>query len=378
MKIGIVGLPNKGKSSFFSCLTSIEVPIANYPFTTIDPNSGLGYIMVDCACRGLGVTCNPRTKCIKGKRFVPVNLVDIAGIVKDAHMGKGLGNYFLDRVRDCDAIIQVIDISGGTDLAGNPVPDYSANPAEELAVFEQEFVEWVVEILKKNGRKFRGKGYEELAEILSGMNFTSSLTEKMLTDLGLDPRRVPEDEQALYSMSRWVWSHRPMAVICNKFDAGKARENIQKLSIENPYYPFVAVAELFARKLEKQGILELTDSIILAGDPGEFADRIKVLQKVFSEVKLSHNILTEFVLNQMGYIVVFPVEDEKKLCDKKGNVLPDAILLRKGSTPLNLAAAIHTDLAKKLITAIDVKKGMNIAKDHVLNHLDVIKLVAGK
>lgn len=385
MKIGIVGLPNKGKSSFFSCLTSVNVPIANYPFTTIDPNSGIGYIVVDCPCKEFKVKCNPKTRCEHGKRFVPVNLVDIAGIVKGAHTGKGLGNYFLDRIRDCDATLQVLDMSGATDLEGNILQDYSGSPWLEPEIFKEEYVIWVLEILKKNARRFKGKGFDELAAVLSGLNMTTLDVEHMLTHLGIDKQSISDDEKNLKRIAEYVYEFRPKAFVANKMDLGKAKENLKKIPSRFKAYPTIAIAELYARKLESQGILKITDSIEVVTPINELDEQTKnkiaVLTKIFtaeSEIKLSTEILTNFVLDKMGYVVVYPVEDEKRLSDSKGNILPDAKILKKGSTPIDLAGSIHTELAKNLITAIDVRKGMNVAKDHELKHLDVIKLVVGK
>ncbi|MEM3372621.1 MAG: GTPase [Candidatus Aenigmatarchaeota archaeon] len=382
MKIGIVGLPNKGKSTLFSCLTKINVPIADYPFTTIDPNQGIGYIIVDCACKNFNVKCNPRTKCVNGKRYVPINLVDIAGIVKDAHLGKGLGNYFLDRIRDSDALLQVIDISGGTDINGNKAYDFSADPEEEINIFKDEFIKWVEEILKKHQRRFMQKK-EELAKVLSGLNFSEYDCELMIKKLNLDIKKISEEERELLRIANYAYERIPKAFIANKMDLGKAKSNFEKLKEKYTIYPTILVAEHFARRLEEQKFLEITDEIkqINFNVDTELQKKINIIIDIFDNkklAKLSTIILTDFVINKMNYIVVFPVEDEHKLSDSKGNILPDAILLKKGSNAIDLANAIHSELGKNLITAIDVKRKINISKTDELKHLDVIKLVVGK
>src|SRR3989344_5642429 len=122
MIIGLVGKPSAGKSTFFKAATLADVEIANYPFTTIKPNSGVGYVKIECAEKNFNVKCNPRTGyCIEGKRFVPVQMIDVAGLVPDAHLGKGRGNQFLDDLRQADVLIHVVDVSGSLNAFGEPV-----------------------------------------------------------------------------------------------------------------------------------------------------------------------------------------------------------------------------------------------------------------
>ena len=99
--IAIAGKPNCGKSTFFKSLTLANVEIANYPFTTIDPNKGVAYVRSTCPCKELGIDggCG---NCVDGIRFTPVELLDVAGLVPNAHLGKGLGNQFLDNLREAD------------------------------------------------------------------------------------------------------------------------------------------------------------------------------------------------------------------------------------------------------------------------------------
>lgn len=123
MIIGLIGKANVGKSTFFNAATELAVPAANYPFTTIEPNVGVAYARVKCVCREFGVQDNPvHSMCIDGNRFIPIKLVDIAGLVPGAHAGKGVGNKFLDDARQADALIHIVDASGSTDSNGRPVP----------------------------------------------------------------------------------------------------------------------------------------------------------------------------------------------------------------------------------------------------------------
>jgi GTP-binding conserved hypothetical protein TIGR00650 len=109
--IGVIGKPNVGKSTFFSAITQHIVEIANYPFTTINPNIGTAYVRKTCPHIILGKNCNPKNSvCMEGIRMIPVSIMDVAGLVPEAHKGKGLGNRFLDNLRNADALIHVVDV----------------------------------------------------------------------------------------------------------------------------------------------------------------------------------------------------------------------------------------------------------------------------
>jgi len=107
MIIGFVGAPSSGKSSFFKAATLADAEIANYPFTTIKPNHGVGFVRIDCVDKDFGKQCNPRIGyCVNHQRFVAVDLMDVAGLVPGAHLGLGLGSQFLDDLRQAHVLIR--------------------------------------------------------------------------------------------------------------------------------------------------------------------------------------------------------------------------------------------------------------------------------
>ena len=151
MIIGITGKPNCGKSTFFKAATLAEVEIANYPFTTIEKNEGIGYVKVDCVDKDFNVQCKPKFGyCLNNERFVPVEMIDVAGLVPEAHLGKGHGNQFLDDLRQADVLIHIIDVSGSTNEKGEAVDTLSYDPANDIRFLETEIDMWFYGLLKKN------------------------------------------------------------------------------------------------------------------------------------------------------------------------------------------------------------------------------------
>jgi hypothetical protein len=399
LSIGICGKPNAGKSTFFSAATMVDVAIASYPFTTIDPNKGVAYVRAKCPCKERGLTCSPRnSKCIDGVRMVPANFIDVAGLVPGAHEGKGLGNKFLDDLRNAAAIIQVVDASGRTDLEGNPAE--KSNPILEVEMLADEISRWMADIvmrgvggLRKKGSadKSVGPSAEKLAVQLSGLG----VTRQNVIDachgkgVGKSPDAIVfETEAEVLAFAQALRrASKPVMVAANKIDVPGADENCTKLEEEMGKERVVrcyADGELALRKAEKAGLVKYVPGAadFEIGAKADARQR-EALERIRAVVKKNggtgvQQALEHAVFGLLGLMVVYPVEDASKLTDSKGNVLPDAILVRKGSTPLDLARAVHSDLADKFICAVDVKTGMKVGKEHVLKDGDVMKIVAGK
>jgi len=398
---GLVGPPNAGKSTLFAASTLMDVKIADYPFTTIEPNVGVAYVRIPCVCKELGVKDNPRNSpCIDGNRFVPVKMIDVAGLVPDAWRGRGLGNRFLDHMRRADVLIVVVDASGCTDSEGRKVSPGSHDPLEDVLFIEREIDMWIYQILKKEWDKVvklvevaRKDIREVLQERLSGLGVTIEHVSQALVNTGLVNKRVGvwNDEDLLTFIREVRRMAKPMLVAANKIDMPTADEHVERMmeALKGKYevVPISAVAELALRRAAKAGLINY-----LPGDkdfeilkPDQLTTRQRKALDYIRENVLEkwgstgvQELINKAFLEVLGMVVVFPVEDENRFTDHYGNVLPDAYLMPKGSTALDLAYKIHTDLGEKFICAIDARSKRRLGADYRLNHRDVIKIMAGR
>ncbi|HJJ55835.1 MAG TPA: redox-regulated ATPase YchF [Methanocorpusculum sp.] len=384
--IALAGKPNCGKSTFFKSLTLANVEIANYPFTTIDANKGVAYVRAPCPCKELGLdNCH---SCVDGVRFIPIELLDVAGLVPGAHMGHGLGNQFLDNLREADGIIQVVDASGSTDAEGNPIDIGSRDPIEDVKFLKYEFAMWMAGIIDKHlARMIRqAQGKESvlidlLANALAGLKINVVQIREALTETNINlPKATPEEIERL--CERLLEVSKPMIIAANKADQASP-DNLQKLKSYNAI-PTIAVGELALKSAAQKQLLKY-----LPGDTTfSIVDSNKISQQQANALTLISNNMNKFngtgiqqalnsiIFNKIGLIVVYPVEDDNKYCNAKGVVLPDAFLMPKGSTPRDLAFRIHTDIGKGFIYAVDARTKMRIKDTTELKSGDVIRVVS--
>ena len=394
MLVGLIGKPNVGKTTFFVAATMKEAEIADYPFTTIEPNVGLAYLKVECVCREFGVKDNPRNSlCIMGKRMIPVKIVDIAGLVEGASEGRGRGNKFLDEIRQADALINVVDASGSTDLEGRHTQPGSWDPLRDVEMVEREYDLWLCSIIMKEWDKIArvseldGRLAENLSQRLTGLSITKGQIEKAIERLGFSRRYTGwRKDQVLLLATELRKISKPSVIAANKCDIHHSEQNIERMKkIREKVIPCSAEAELLLRKASSSGLIEY--------EPGSNNFIIKDMSKISKMQLDALKMVEERVLKRygstgiqdtinasyfdlLGSVVVFPVEDERKLTDSNGNVLPDAYVMRRESTVLDLAYAIHTDLGKNFLYAVDVRRGIRLGADYKLKNRDVIKIVS--
>ncbi len=388
VSIALAGKPNSGKSTFFKAATLANVEIANYPFTTIDANHGVAYVRAICPCRELKLDCG---NCRDGVRFVPIEMIDVAGLVPDAHKGRGLGNEFLDNLRQAKAIIHVIDASGGTDIEGNPVPVGSHDPLGDIEFLEHEITMWMFGILKRNwerlSRKVQAEGLkleETIAGQLEGAGITDGHVKTVLTKLKL-PRDKPQmwtDEQIIGLSDMLRAESKPLIIAANKIDAA-SQENIERL-VKVGAIPVSAAAEVALRMADKGGAIkyipgdaDFVESPNLTDAQKEGLQKIRLLMKKNNGTGIQ-KCINETVFKLLDLVVVYPVEDENRFTDKMGRILPDAFLLKKGSTPKDLAFMVHTDIGKGFLYAVDARTKMRLGEKHELKNGDIVKIVAVK
>ena len=394
MLIGLIGKANVGKSTFFSASTDNIVNIANYPFTTVKPNLGVCHVRINCVCTEFGVKDNPvHSICIDGIRFIPVQIIDVAGLVPGAHEGKGLGNKFLDDARQADALIHVIDISGSTDSEGRPVTPGTGDPLEDIRFVEEEFDLWLVSIIKRDMDNIKDHDslgqntIQVLKKRLSGLGVTEAALDKVLNKLNIQNKKFKAwTEQEIFDFCQSIRRDiKPVVIAANKADISTTQNNLEKLTEKYVnVIPCTSELEMLLRKAVKNGFIHYL--------PGDKSFEIKENTQLSDKQKQALEIVSNFIekhgstgvqeiinlacFNLLEKIVVFPVEDDSRLSDKKGNILPEAYLLNKESTAKDLAHAIHEELGKGFLFAIDVRTKRRLGAEHILKNNDVIKIVS--
>ncbi len=397
IKIGLIGKTNAGKTTFFNAATLLSAQVSTYPFTTKRPNIGQAYVKTVCVCKELGVKDNPKnSSCIDGARFIPVQLIDLPGLIKGSWTGKGLGTQFLSVASQADALIHIVDASGSIDFEGKLTKPGMGNPVSDLYDIEQELVRWFVKVVEKSREKLMKRSKksataeQDLARDLVGVKISLDNVMEALETNSLSVRELDRwTKDDLWKFARSIRElSKPTLIVANKMDLSQADKNQERLAKEFGkafVIPAASDAELALRRAEQKGYIEYV--------PGEEAFRVRDKDKLTSEQKAALTYVeqrvfskwiqtgVQFALNTcvfklMTMNAVYPVEDEGRLSDKKGNVLPDAFLVPYNASVVDLAGQIHSELAKTMIYAVDARSKIRLPADYRLKDRDVVKIVA--
>ena len=396
--IGIIGKPSSGKTTFLnaSCLTNAKV--SELPFTTINPNKGIAYIKTKCVCKELNVEDNPKNSiCVEGFRFIPINMLDVAGLVPDAHKGKGLGNKFLNDLIQADILLHIVDISGSLDKSGNIVSMGRNDPFEDILFLENEINLWFKNIIeRKDWSKFtkgiraeKQKIVEGLYERLSGMKINKNqiiLSLKNSNLDGKDPLSWTEQDLLLFSEVLRKIS-KPTLIVANKIDKKISEKNFIELKTKynGPIIPCSALAERVLREYHEKKIIKYisgsTEFNIIEKQkltPNELESLNKIGEKILAKFNGTgiQNVLNYASINIANQICVYPVSDINSFSDNKENILPDAFLVKKGMRLKDFVRdKIHSDLAEKFMFGIDAKTKKRLGENYELQDKDVVKIV---
>jgi len=389
LSLALAGKPNAGKSTFYQAATMAEVDVANYPFTTIDANRGISHVRTECPCLDLEERCG-NDRCHDGKRYVPVELYDVAGLVPGAHEGRGLGNQFLDELMDADAILNVVDAAGATNEEGEPVDVGVYDPIEEVDFIESELDAWLAGVVAGNWetieRQSRAPDFDledAVTDVMSGLGASEPDVAACLREV-----EYPDDPMAWEDTDRAAFASalrertKPLLLVANKSDIAP-EENMERLrEVEKPVVPATADGELALRRASEAGAVTYDP-----GDPdfeitGEVSDEQRAGLERVREVVATYGgtgvqaALDAAVFDLLDHVVAFPVENETRWTDKQGRVLPDAHLLPRGSTPRDLAHAVHSDIGEGYLHAVNARTDRRIAEDYEIEDGDVIKIVS--
>ena len=397
IRIGLIGKTNTGKTTFFNSATLLSAKISTYPFTTIEPNIGTAYVRSLCVCKEMNVKDNPKNSaCVDGWRFIPIELIDLPGLIKGSWKGKGLGTQFLSVASQADALIHIVDASGSVDENGKLIKTGMGNPVLDVYDVEEELTLWFTSLITRNLKtvlKHVKKGISSdgaLSEFLAGLKVTHKHVKNALNEPNLEGKSIEQwnDNDVKVFSKRIRELSKPTVIMANKMDLSHSSDNCAKLVDEFKEYfviPSCSEAELALRMAEKKGLIRYIpgeEKFKVLDKEGLTKDQVRALNYVQQRV-LSRWINTgvQFALNICVFKLlrmnsVYPVEDANRLSDKKGNVLPDVLLAPHDADIFNLASQIHTDLAKNILFAVDARTGLRLPTDYIIKDRDMISITS--
>lgn len=320
MKLGIVGLPNVGKSTLFNAITKAGAQSANYPFTTIEPNVGI----VDVPDKRLEVLSDYN----QSKKIVPASIefYDIAGLVKGASKGEGLGNKFLANIRESEAIVEVLrcfEDENITHVDGSVDPIRDAETINlELIFSDLELVEKVLDKLRK-----KAKADKELQKEVALLERISQTLGQGKSARSLE---LTEDEQIMLK-SYQLLSSKPIIYVANVSESDASNEGN-----DNPH---VAKVKEFAKEEQAKAVvisaqIEAEISTLDDDDKREYLDMIGLEQSGLDKLIVASYDL----LGLMSFITTGEMETR-------------AWTIKKNTKAVDAASKIHTDIARGFIRA---------------------------
>jgi ribosome-binding ATPase len=397
IRIGLIGKTNTGKTTFFNSATLATADISNYPFTTKQPSMGNAHAITLCVHKEFNLQDNPKnSRCIDGWRFIPVELVDLPGLIKGAWEGKGLGNQFLSVAAQSDALLHIVDVSGSIDAAGRIAEPGSGDPIADIGDIEEELVMWYLKLLEGNRDKISraiNSGIDivsAIADVFRGIGVKEEHVKLALRENEIENHKF--DELGPQQIKNFSWSLRdlskPTLIVGNKVDLPSATDNFKRIREEYKdmiIVPASADAELTLRRAANRGLIHYF--------PGDERFEIKA-QSVLTDKQrwalnfIRKDILDEYMRTGVQFAInvavfkllrmnaVYPVAEASKLSDKSGNILPDVYLMESGSTVEDLAKEVHSELAKGLLYAIDIRDGLRLPTNYEIKDRDILSIIS--
>jgi ribosome-binding ATPase YchF (GTP1/OBG family) len=371
IRIGLIGKTNTGKTTFFNSATLGNEEIANYPFTTKKPIHGNAHVITLCVHKEFGLVDNPRNSlCKEGWRFIPVELIDLPGLIKGAWEG--------------------IDSSGKIAEAG------AGDPIADVSDIEEELVLWYLKLFEGNREKISrmtNTGLDTaraVTEIFGGIGVKEWHVKKSISENNIADKNIHEldSDETRRFISTLREISKPSLIVANKIDLHPAAENFKRLREHNKHMfviPSSADAELTLRRAQNRGLIKYSpgDEIFDIYENTVLNEKQKWALNFIRKDVLGEYLRTgvQFALNiavfkLLNMNVVYPVSDPNRLSDKKGNVLPDAFLMKNGSTVQDLASDIHTELSKGIVYAVDVRNGLRLPGEYQIKDRDVLSIVS--
>jgi len=399
IKIGLIGKTNTGKTTFFNAATLAGGEISTYPFTTKKPEKATGNAITPCVHTEFNVKDDPKnSKCVDGWRFIPIELIDLPGLIKDAWSGKGLGNQFLSIATQSDALLHIVDVSASVDAAGRITEVGQGDPIADVSDIEEELIMWYLKLLEGNRDKISKLVHSDtelliaITDVFRGIGVKENHVKETLKVTELEDKHFDNfdmhDSKKFAAHLRKI--SKPTLIVANKIDLPGADKNFDRLRekyVDTIIIPASADSELSLRRAEQKGLIKY----VPGSEQFEILQREKLNKKQVEALDfITKGILGEYMRTGVQFAInvtvfkllkmnsIYPVANAEKLSDRTGKILPDLILLKDGSTIEDLAREIHSDLTKGLLYAKDVRYGVRLPVNYQLRDRDVVSLVSAQ